>query len=307
MEIIVASDGSQDETVSKIMRYNNHRVKVLDFKQNRGRAYVHNKAVKSSSGEIIFFTDADTIFHSNFISKITQNFSDKKLGCIAGKLTFSIDNNSNSEISESLYWKYERMLRYLESKLGILPFASGACMAMRKEIFEEIDLASDVDNIIPLTAITKGYKVSYDNSAKSFEKSPTTLSNQFKRRYRIAARTMRDILLFIPSILKHKKFSVLLVLVSHRLLRWWIGFSFPVILISNLLLLNHSQLYTYTLFFQIIIYSIAVAGWISEKMQFPLPAILKIPMIYMSMNWAFILATTNVITGKSIKTYSRTV
>ena len=306
LEIIVASDGSQDETVNKVTKYNDHRVRVLDFKQNQGRAYVHNQAVKSSSGEIIFFTDADTIFYSNFISKITQNFSDEKLGCVAGNLTFSINKNSHYEISESLYWKYERMLRCLESRLGILPFASGACLAMRRKIFEKIDFASDVDNVIPLKTIIKGYKVLYDNGAKSFEKAPASLSNQFTRRYRIAARSMRDILIFIPAILKNKKFGVLWVIVSHRLLRWWVSFALPIIFISNLFLLNHSLLYTYTLLFQTIIYLIALVGWISEKMKFSLPAIFKMPVIYMSMNWAFILATIDVITGKSIKTYSRT-
>ncbi|MCD6386268.1 glycosyltransferase, partial [Candidatus Sumerlaeota bacterium] len=64
LEIIVASDGSTDRTVKIAKQFEKYGVKIgvkiLDFKQNRGRAAVQNDGVKEAKGEIIIFTDAET-------------------------------------------------------------------------------------------------------------------------------------------------------------------------------------------------------------------------------------------------------
>src|SRR4030067_1837449 len=76
VEIIVASDGSTDRTVEKTRQFEEYGVKALEFFKNRGRAAVHNDSLKIAKSDIVIFTDADTTFEKDFISKVISSFSD---------------------------------------------------------------------------------------------------------------------------------------------------------------------------------------------------------------------------------------
>ena len=121
LEIIVASDGSTDNTASIVREYN--EIKLLDFKENRGKATINNDSVYCSSGEILFFTDSETILSKNFLKNSIKYFYNEEYGCGSGNYTFE-----SSEIfgeSESNYWKIEKLIRKAEHAIGVLPFASG--------------------------------------------------------------------------------------------------------------------------------------------------------------------------------------
>ena len=77
IEIIVASDGSTDKTVEIAKQYEG--VKVLDFKENKGRAAVQNDAVKLAKGDILVFTDATTEFEKSFIKKMVKEFENPSI------------------------------------------------------------------------------------------------------------------------------------------------------------------------------------------------------------------------------------
>ncbi|MCP4023525.1 MAG: glycosyltransferase, partial [Desulfobacteraceae bacterium] len=134
MEIIVASDGSNDNTVSISSQFKKFGVKVLDFKENRGRAKVHNDAIEDAAGDIVVTTDAETIFEKNFITQITAPFQDSRVGCTVGRLYFW-DKKSGIAKAEGLYWKWEVRTRILQDKLGVLMTGTGACTAFRKILF----------------------------------------------------------------------------------------------------------------------------------------------------------------------------
>ena len=60
LEIIVASDGSTDDTVRNASKYLD--VRVLEFAERRGKPAVLNDAVAGSHGEIVVFSDARQIY-----------------------------------------------------------------------------------------------------------------------------------------------------------------------------------------------------------------------------------------------------
>jgi len=68
IEVLIGSDGSTDETVTLAGRYSNEKLKIIDFKENRGKTAVQNDLVDSSKGEILIFTDA-----ASFLSKDASN------------------------------------------------------------------------------------------------------------------------------------------------------------------------------------------------------------------------------------------
>lgn len=62
LEIIVASDGSTDRTEAIVRERFGHRVKLLSLPR-RGKIFALNDAIAHSSGEVLAFSDANTIFH----------------------------------------------------------------------------------------------------------------------------------------------------------------------------------------------------------------------------------------------------
>ncbi len=66
-EILLADDGSSDDTVKKARRLG---VKVLAL-PHRGKALTLNEAAKSAGGEILLFLDGDMVFDADYVSELT--------------------------------------------------------------------------------------------------------------------------------------------------------------------------------------------------------------------------------------------
>lgn len=58
-EVVVVDDGSDDNSVSKIQELKNPKLKLVNYKINRGKGGALKEGVGASSGEYIIFMDAD--------------------------------------------------------------------------------------------------------------------------------------------------------------------------------------------------------------------------------------------------------
>jgi len=78
-EIIVVNDGSQDNTVSVINQFKEDYdfIKLVDYKDNKGKGYAVKKGVLSAKGKYILFMDADLSTPLEEINKVI-GFLDKK-------------------------------------------------------------------------------------------------------------------------------------------------------------------------------------------------------------------------------------
>jgi cellulose synthase/poly-beta-1,6-N-acetylglucosamine synthase-like glycosyltransferase len=128
MEIIIGSDGSVDKTVEIARKYAKYGVKVLDFEKNQGKTRVQNECAKISGGEILVFTDAASFLNAEAIKNIVGNFSDPRIGCVAGRMRFVNTENNMTTESQGLYWRYELKIREMESRIGRLIGVDGPFM-----------------------------------------------------------------------------------------------------------------------------------------------------------------------------------
>ena len=270
LEIIVASDGSMDKTVEIAKQFEKHGIKVLDFKQNRGRAAVHNDAAKVAKGEILIFTDAGTEFEKNFIKEIIREFEIPNIGCVSGRLIFKTNQTSIST-SEGLYWKIETKIRELENKLGIFASGTGACLAIRKRLFSVLDSREDIDDSLPLHVIMSGYKVFFSQSALAYDIANSSIRSEIKARSRMTAKGITGIIKRwgIKGWIKHPFVSW--GLLSHKILRWFTPFFIVGLFISNIFLLNKSWFYKFAFVGQIIFYILAILGFIGELFKKSIP------------------------------------
>jgi len=291
MEIIIASDGSTDRTVKIAKKYENKGVRVLDFKKNRGRAAVHNNAVDVAKGEILLFTDAETIFEKDFIKNLVRNYTNQRIGCVVGKLIYINSLDSAISSSESFYFKYEVFIRALESKLGILCAASGAAMSCRKIIYEPIEQSGDIDVVIPLLSISKGYQNCLEANAIAYEISPSSISQELKYRIRDVALSLSGTLRMLENnffkFITHPE--VLLSLVTHRILRWLTPVLLLILLSSNFILVGQTSLYNVTFTIQLVFYAAGIAGLFLYLVDNPLPIISTI--------FSFLIANIGILGG----------
>ena len=273
VETIVASDGSSDKTVEIAAKYCNRGVKVLDFKKNRGRALTHNDAVSSASGDILLFTDAETEFAPDFLQHISEPFENDHVGCAVGRLHF-IDKESGITKAEGFYWKWEVRTRIMEDRIGILMTGTGACTAFRRELFRPMRPIDDVDFAFTVDVINSGKQVIYIQSAKAYDKAPSSLKEELNGRIRSSKRLVGTFSRWgIRNCLRHPLYSW--GLVSHKLLRWLTPVFLILVFISNLFLIG-ATFYNFTFYLyltSILLVVIGFAGHLLDK-RIPLASIL---------------------------------
>jgi len=306
LEIIIASDGSKDNTVKIAKEYEDQGVKVLGFEQNRGRAHVHNESVKQARGEILFFSDSETSFGTDFLKNAIAYFQDEAYGCGTGDYTFIPQGNIGQ--TENLYWRMEKKLWMLEFQLGILPFSSGGCFLIRKALWTPVPEHLDIDNCLPHRVIQSGYKAFYAADCKAYDVTIEDGKTHYRKRVRSALKGIDGLLSEIPSLFMSGKLVAVWVLISHRLLRYFTGFFMAFAFVSNICLLNYNQpIYKILMIGQILFYGLGFIGWLEEKEQLPkFFFALKLQRIIYSFivaNLALCVAVYQSLTGKKIFGY----
>jgi cellulose synthase/poly-beta-1,6-N-acetylglucosamine synthase-like glycosyltransferase len=270
MEIIIASDGSSDRTVEFAEAYADDGVIVLEFKSNRGRASVQNDGVREAGGEIVIFTDAETVFEKDFIKCIKRRFEDPAVGCAVGNLVYDTRNSAISS-SEGIYFRYEKMIRQLESDLGILATATGACMAVRRELWRDLTPIDDSDFTTPLDVILQGRRVVYAPDAVAYDVPASTVRGELRSRIRQTSKNLIGTLKRwgVKGWFRH--FIVSWGLFSHKILRWLTPFFMLTAFISNLFLLDEGSLYRAAFTVQAAFYALALAGLLGELVKKRVP------------------------------------
>ena len=273
LEIIIASDGSTDGTVAVASTYNERTVRVFASEQHRGRAQVHNDTVGVARGEILVFTDAETIFSEDFLMEITAPFSNKEVGCVVGNLSYLQSSREGTSISQSeaLYYnKFESRLKAWESRLGILSNGTGACMAIRKGLFLPLKADEDVDTATPIDIILSGYKVVMAEDAVAYDIPPNSVRAELRYRMRGVSHTLCCISRRLGRrSLRHP--GLILSVVSHRVLRYLSPYFMLLAVGLNIPLLWRGAFYQTTFALQVLFYSTMMVGWIGEMFKKRIP------------------------------------
>ena len=114
LHILIGSDGSADRSIEVLRDMASERVHVADFASRRGKASVLNDLVRLATQEILVFTDANTSFKPDVLRQLVGHFASPDVGCVCGELRLVGNGGDNQD---HIYWRYERLLKYHESKI----------------------------------------------------------------------------------------------------------------------------------------------------------------------------------------------
>ena len=104
-EVIVANDASSDRTVEICQNFiNNHPacdIKVNTVKNHLGKTNAQDEAVDVAKGEIIVFSDANSMFKADAIDELVSYFTDDDIIYVFGSLIYAKDDDISSAVAEN--------------------------------------------------------------------------------------------------------------------------------------------------------------------------------------------------------------
>jgi cellulose synthase/poly-beta-1,6-N-acetylglucosamine synthase-like glycosyltransferase len=302
LEVLIASDGSTDRTADIVRSFNSRVVRLLEFKENRGKAAVLNDAVAAAQGEILVLSDANTMMDAQAVLRLARWFSDPQVGVVCGRLVL-VDHVSGGN-ADGLYWKYETALKRWEARLGALLGANGAIYAIRKTLYPHLSHKIAVDDfVIPLLAhIESGARIEYEGDAVAYEETPAEISSEFARRSRIGAGGFQSLSLLWP-LLNPLRGWIALSFASHKLLRWMC----PFFLLGALLAsgAGTGMLFRMALAAQLALYIVALSGYVWPKLG-SIYKIAKLPTMFAAMNLALLVGFFTWAAGRQSGVWART-
>lgn len=241
LHILWVTDGSNDRT-NELLAQNWPQATVQHQPQRQGKTAAMNRGMNFVNTPLVVFTDANTHLNKEALKEIVHKFQDPKVGCVAGEKRIAEKSKDNAASGgEGLYWKYESALKSLDSQLYSAAGAAGELFAIRRELFEEMETDTLLDDfILSMRIVMKGYRIAYCASAYAIEGGSADMIEEEKRKVRIAAGGLQSVWR-LKALLNPFKYGIFsFQYTSHRVLRWTIT---PILLFA-LLPLNIAILFT---------------------------------------------------------------
>jgi cellulose synthase/poly-beta-1,6-N-acetylglucosamine synthase-like glycosyltransferase len=301
IEIIVASDGSDDATEEIVASYASRGVRLLSLPR-RGKIHALNAAAAAATGELLVFSDANSMFERQALRVLVANFADPQVGGVGGNTVYTEQIGCESiSTGENLYWNYDKWLKEMESRTGSIVSAHGAIYAIRRELYQHLTETAVTDDFaISTMVIEQGYRLVFEKNARAYEVAIPATEREFGRKVRMMTRGLRAVMLR-KKLLNPLRFGFYsLVLFTHKLLRRLVSLALISLFISSLFLASSGPFYLFFALGQIVFYLLAALGYIFRQRPIGRWRLLYIPFFYCLANIAAIIAVINVIRGRQI-------
>lgn len=302
LTIYVGSDGSRDGTAAILSSRSSRRVRTFAFENNRGKATVLNELVAASSEPVLVFSDANTMFAPDVVARLVARLDDHRVGAVCGELRLLDANGANHD---SAYWRIEQMLKRSEAAIGGLLGANGAIYALRRTLYEPIPADTIIDDFcIAMTAAAKGAKLTYAPDAIATEDTPDDIADEYRRRVRIGIGNYQALFRH-PEYLTRTNWATSFAYVSHKVLRWFTPHLMILALAASAILAPGSPVYLGLLLLQLAAYAAALLVWRFD-LERALPRPLAMLYMFLTLNWAFLVAFMRYVTVRSSGTWHPT-
>ena len=258
LEVLVASDGSDDRTEEIARRYQGPRMRVVALRPRGGKALALERGVPKTSGDIVVLTDANTILRRDALRKLVRHFADPVVGVVTGDVRL-IDPKKGYADAEGAYYRYERHLQSCESTASSVVGVDGGMYALRRPLFRAPERDTILDDfVISMEVAKRGYRIVYDPEAVAEEDAAPDVDQEFRRKVRVLAGAWQCMKrgAGVPAPRTPALFATF---VSHKLLRWSVPLFLGAMLVSNALLATR-PLYTALLAGQAVFYALGAAG-----------------------------------------------
>ena len=301
LSILVFSDASSDRTDEIVRSYKDAGVELIRIEGRVGKTECQNRVVDRIDEEIVVFSDANSMYEPDVITELVTAF-EPNVGCVIGELKY---HDSGNVDGESVYWKYESIIKRLESAVHSAVTGNGSIYAVRRSSYVPLSREAISDFAEPLALVSNGKRVKYEPAATAWENTGQTVEEELERRSRIVTRCWHTVASYAQLLnpVAYPVFSTQLF--SHKVLRWLSPVLLGIIAVSNvaLLVVSSHPLYVGLFGLQAAFYLIAGVGFILDQHNVSAPSVIHIPYYFLMANYGMLLGLWNFLSGRNIITW----
>ena len=196
LEILIANDGSKDNTIQEIRRaildFPDVYIRHLSYPKNGGKRTVIRKAVGEATGEVLVRCDADTFVRKDSIGLLVSHLEDGRIGGVTGRTYVkNEDENLITKMQKVRYNYGFQQLYPFHNLLGNVFCLPGCFSAYSRDAIEQVvdDWAStkpslSEDRHLCHMLLERGYTPKYIKDAACDTVVPNTLKGYVEQQVR---------------------------------------------------------------------------------------------------------------------------
>ena len=268
LDVIVVSDGSTDRTCAVVQRVaegSEGRVQLLRQEPRQGKTQALNAAIPKAIGEIVVFSDANSIYAPDAIRSLVRNFADPSVGYVTGRMIYTNPAESGIGEGSGSYMSYENCVRIVETRLGSVVGVDGGVDAIRRVLYQPMRPDQLPDFVLPLSVVEQGKRVVYEPGARVYESALSDPADEFRMRVRVSLRALWA-LYDKRGLLSPMRFPVFAwQLLSHKILRYLAFIPLLGLFVFNALAAGHHSFYAWFFALQLVAYILALLGHLFRR------------------------------------------
>jgi glycosyltransferase involved in cell wall biosynthesis len=187
LEVVVVDDGSHDGTSAAVRDLAEAGRIVLVRQENAGKAAALNAGVARSSGEVVLYTDADSVFLPDTVEKMARWFGDPGIDAVCGS---DAPLQPRTALQKALVVTTHvgtGFVRRALSVLNCLPIISGNLGAIRRRVLDEVGGFERIwgeDLEITFRLHRHGKRIIFDPDPMVLAECPATFGALWRQRVR---------------------------------------------------------------------------------------------------------------------------
>jgi hypothetical protein len=299
LEILVASDASDDASDDIVREYGDRGVRLVRSEQRRGKEHAQGLAINAARGAIVVFSDAGTDLPADSMKLLADAFSDPGVGAVSSEDVFvSADGRI---VGEGAYVRYEMWLRRLESERAGLVGLSGSFFAVRRSAISGWDASIPSDFACALQIVRAGLVAVADPRVKGMYRDIKDPSREYGRKLRTAVRGMTAVARW-SEVLNPMRYGAFAFQVwGHKVMRWLVPWFMLLLLVTSVALAGNAVVFAIGLAAQVAGYAVVLFAHVTPGLRALMPV--RIAYFFVQANLALAHAGLQFLRGRRIVTW----
>lgn len=255
MKVLIGSDGSTDRSDAIVQRFRERHpnLHLAVFGGRNGKIRIINQLAADAaehftdpSAAIYVLCDANVVWTPSLPRRLARHFKRGEVGLVGAAVEDKVRQHAGIGDAEEAYIGQENLVKYREGVLwGNVVGAFGACYAMRASLFSPVPDHHIVDDFyLTFQCLEKGSRAIVDLEAVCYEAVSTEISEEFRRKRRIATGNFQNLRRFRRFIRPwNSNWATFFAFWSHKGLRWCGPFLLIGMMVSAAILAFDSPFY----------------------------------------------------------------